>query len=199
MPATLEDVEALFDAVKELRNERRKMERLSEKARNAPLGKPSQKASADLHWQAFHVNQIEHRVHAHAVNCGIADLRSKDHYDAYSVKLTGFHEYEVVPPKPRAVADKDTHSAKKALADWSVLPKNIYVTSATSVDSVGYEVHCCSVPMMLAPEVRYTRADLINRDETKPLHADASGEDFSHDFEDHDCGEDICVCAQQTG
>lgn len=106
MPAALSDVEALFDAVKELRNERRKMERLSEKARSAPLGKSSQKATTDLNWQAFHVNQIEHRAHAHAVNCGIADLRSKDHYDAYSVKLTGFHEYEVAPPKPRALREE---------------------------------------------------------------------------------------------
>ena len=101
MVAPLEDIEALFDAVKNLRDERRKMERLSEKARTSPIGKPSQKANVDLNWQAFHVNRIEHRVHALAVNAGLADIRSPEHYDAYSVKLTGFHEYEVVPDKPR--------------------------------------------------------------------------------------------------
>lgn len=105
MPAPLADVECLFEAVKELRAERRKMERLSEKARNAPLGKSSQKATTDLNWQAFHVNKIEHRVHAAAVDCGLADLRDAASYEPYSVKLTGFHEYEVVPPKPRALAD----------------------------------------------------------------------------------------------
>lgn len=102
MPASLEDVEALFAAVKELRDERRKMARLSEKARNAPIGK-SQKAGVDLDWQAFHVNRIEHRVHAAAVDCGVADARTAEHYRPYSVKLTGFHEYEVVPQKPRVM------------------------------------------------------------------------------------------------
>lgn len=102
MPAHLEDVDLLFDAVKQLRTERRKMQKMSEKARSAPLGKPSQKATTDLNWQAFHVNCIEHKVHAAAVDCGLADLRAPDHYKPYSVKLTGFHEYEVVPTKPRA-------------------------------------------------------------------------------------------------
>lgn len=102
MVAPLEDVEALFTAVKNLRDERRKMAKLSEKARNAALGKSSQKANVDLNWQAFHVNRIEHAVHAAAVNCGVADPRDREHYRPYTVKLTGFHEYEVVPPKPRA-------------------------------------------------------------------------------------------------
>lgn len=101
MVARLEDVEALFAAVKNLRAERQKMHRLSEKARAASMGKASQKANVDLNWQAFHVNRIEHTVHAMAVNAGVADLRSPEHYKSYSVKLTGFHEYEVVPAKPR--------------------------------------------------------------------------------------------------
>lgn len=103
MPASLEDIEALYGAVKNLRTERQKMERLSEKARNAPLGRVSQKASTDLHWQAFHVGRLEHTVHAAAVNAGVADARPYDQYRPYSVKLTGFHEYEVVPPLPRGV------------------------------------------------------------------------------------------------
>ena len=107
MPACLDDVEALFAAVKELRDERRKMEKLSEKARNAPIGKTGQKASTDLNWQALHVNRIEHRVHAAAVDCGLADIRSEGHYRPYSVKLTGFHEYEVVPSKPRDLIRRD--------------------------------------------------------------------------------------------
>ncbi|WP_422383240.1 hypothetical protein [Roseibium album] len=101
MAVCLEDVEALFEAVKLLRTERRKMAKLSERARNAPHGKSFQKANTDLNWQAFHVNKLEHRVHAAAVNCGVADLRSADYYRPYGVKLTGFHEYEVVPDRPR--------------------------------------------------------------------------------------------------
>ncbi|WP_425087799.1 hypothetical protein [Stappia sp.] len=103
MPAHLDDVERLFEAVKLLRTERRKMERLSEKARTAPLGKASQKASTDFTWQAFHVNRLEHRVHAAAVDCRLADMREPGAYQPYSVRLTGFHEYEVVPERPRGM------------------------------------------------------------------------------------------------
>lgn len=101
--APLEDIERLYDAVKLLRDERRKAAKLSERAANADLGKASQKASVDLNWQAFHVAGLEHAVHAAAVDCGYADLRSAAHYRPYTVKLTGFHEYEQVPAKPRAL------------------------------------------------------------------------------------------------
>lgn len=103
MVAPLEDVEALFNAVKLLRDERRKMAKLSDKALHAEGPKASQKASVDLNWQAFHVNKIEHDVHALAVDCGVADIRSVGHYEPYSVKLTGFHEYQVCPRKPRGL------------------------------------------------------------------------------------------------
>jgi hypothetical protein len=100
MPAPLKDVEALFDAVKHLRDERRKMERLSEKAMKADAGPAYQKAVTNLNWQAHHVVRLEHTAHAAAVDCGLADLREPDHYRPYTVKLTGFHEYEVKPCLP---------------------------------------------------------------------------------------------------
>lgn len=106
MVARIEDVERLYDVVKNLRDERRKMAKLSDKALHANGPKASQKANVDLNWQAFHVNKIEHAVHALAVDCGLADLRSPEHYRPYSVKLTGFHEYEVIPPKPRGLIEK---------------------------------------------------------------------------------------------
>jgi hypothetical protein len=101
MAVPLEDVEALFVAVKNLRDERRKMEKLSDRAFSAESVKARQKSTVDLNWQAFHINRLEHVVHAAAVDCGLADLREPIHYEPYSVKLTGFHEYQVVPPKPR--------------------------------------------------------------------------------------------------
>jgi hypothetical protein len=101
VPASLEDIESLFDAVKTLRDERRKMQRLSDKARDADGHKARSKATVDLNWQAFHVNRLEHAAHAAAVNACIADLREPAAYATYSVKLTGWHEYEVVPTKPR--------------------------------------------------------------------------------------------------
>jgi hypothetical protein len=105
MVAHLDDIERLFDAVKNLRDERRKMQKLSDRALAAEGPKASQKANVDLNWQAFHVNRLEHAAHAAAVDCGLADLREPSHYRTYSVKLTGFHEYEVVPPKPRSMTE----------------------------------------------------------------------------------------------
>src|SRR6185312_105642 len=54
-----------------------------------------------------------------------------------------------------------TASAPKGepCADWSDLPKDIYVIGAQRVDAVGFDIQCCSVPMVTAPEVRYVRAD----------------------------------------
>lgn len=101
MPAPLDDIEALYSAVKLLRDERRKMQKLSDKARDAEGHKSRSKATVDLNWQAFHVNRLEHAAHAAAVDAGLADLRDQSAYATYSVKLTGWHEYEVVPAKPR--------------------------------------------------------------------------------------------------
>ena len=101
MAATMEDVEMLFQKVRLLRAERIKMEKLSHKALHAPAGKASRKASVDLNLQAFHVVRLEHEVHAAAVDAGIADAREPEHYEPYSVRLSGFHEYEVIPRKPK--------------------------------------------------------------------------------------------------
>lgn len=103
MPANLDDIEALYAAVKTLRDERRKMAKLSDKAFHAEGHKARSKSTVDLNWQAFHVNRLEHAAHAAAVDAGLADLRPADHYKPYSVKLTGWHEYEVVPQRPRSL------------------------------------------------------------------------------------------------
>lgn len=103
MATPLEDIEALFTAVKNLRDERRKMAKLSDKAFTAEGQKARSKSTVDLNWQAFHVTRLEHAAHAAAVNAGIADIRPADHYRPYTVKLTGWHEYEMVPAIPRGV------------------------------------------------------------------------------------------------
>jgi len=45
------------------------------------------------------------------------------------------------------------------LADLSLVPNDIYVVSASTPDGVVYDAICCSVPMAIGPEVRYTRAE----------------------------------------
>ncbi|BAV52609.1 Hypothetical protein MLTONO_p0139 (plasmid) [Mesorhizobium loti] len=39
------------------------------------------------------------------------------------------------------------------------------MVSAKSDDGIAFDVTCCSVPMVAAPEVRYTRADLAEADD----------------------------------
>jgi len=104
MATELDDIEALFHAVKALRDERRKMEKLSQKSSEAPIGKSSRRTNADLTRQAFHVMRLEHTAHAAAVNAGIADMRPASEYAPYAVKLNGFHEYKVVPQTPRGIS-----------------------------------------------------------------------------------------------
>lgn len=104
--ASLVEIDRLHDAVKRLRKEAIRMEKLSEKARTAPLcSKAGDKAAADLNWQAFEVRKLEAEVHARAVDCGFADLRSAGHYEPSVVDLTGWHSYKFTPEKPAALRD----------------------------------------------------------------------------------------------
>lgn len=106
MTTKLEDIEALFDAVKTLRDERRKMEKLSLKVAGME-GKRAAKGKADLDWSAFNIARAEHRAHAAAVDAGIAEPLPRAEYEPYSVKLNGFQEYRVQPDRPKALAASD--------------------------------------------------------------------------------------------
>jgi Lar family restriction alleviation protein len=57
-----------------------------------------------------------------------------------------------------AGADTRCSAGSAELADWSRLPRDLYVTSVKSSDGIVYDVQCCSVPMAIGPEVRYTQA-----------------------------------------
>jgi hypothetical protein len=56
-----------------------------------------------------------------------------------------------------AIAQRSSAGSAE-LADWSRLPRDLYVTSVKSSDGIVYDVQCCSVPMAIGPEVRYTQA-----------------------------------------
>lgn len=47
-------------------------------------------------------------------------------------------------------------TAPKPLADWSALPRDLYVVDVSSDDGIVFDVQCCSVPMAIGPEVRYS-------------------------------------------
>lgn len=66
-----------------------------------------------------------------------------------------FELHSLASSRPDAGGD-----VREALADWSDLPKDIYVIGAQRVNAVGYDVQCCSVPMVTVPEIRYVRADI---------------------------------------
>ena len=53
------------------------------------------------------------------------------------------------------------------MADWSALPRDLYVTNARAIDHIGWQVTLCSVPMAIGPEVRYVRADALARAEAE--------------------------------
>lgn len=103
MPAALEDVERLAEAVKRLLTERRKMAKLGDKClRDGLSSKQAQKASTDLNWQAMGVAKVEAEVHAAAVDCGLADLREPEHYATRDLNPSPRHRYRWTPPRPRS-------------------------------------------------------------------------------------------------
>jgi hypothetical protein len=57
---------------------------------------------------------------------------------------------------PTAVSPTPDPVSKSA-ADWSSLPKDLYVTKVVWHDQIVCDVTMCNVPMALAPEVRYSR------------------------------------------
>jgi hypothetical protein len=54
------------------------------------------------------------------------------------------------------------------LSDWSRLPRDLYVTSVKSIDGIVFDVQCCSVPMAIGPEVRYTQVAAQPQEASKP-------------------------------
>lgn len=101
---SLADIEALHEATKLLLAERRKAEKLSERARNADPGPAAQRAGVNLHHQAAYVARLEAVVHARAVDAGLADLREPEHYADRTEHPDAFHVRRWAPAKPRALA-----------------------------------------------------------------------------------------------
>lgn len=72
----------------------------------------------------------------------------------------------VSPEAPEDVAGL-VERPRKDLADWSALPQDIYVVGAKSPDGIVFDVSCCSVPMVIGPEVRYTLASAAEAEATR--------------------------------
>lgn len=103
MLTRLDTIDKLLMIAAQIRAEHRKYAKMQERASAAVTPKQHQKANTDLNWQAFHIVRLETALHAAAVDAGVADLRERQHYAPRAVKLTGFHEYELVPALPAQI------------------------------------------------------------------------------------------------
>lgn len=54
-------------------------------------------------------------------------------------------------------------------ADWSELPKDLFVTSVKRIDNIIWEATVCNVPMAIGPEVHYVRAGTVEHPDSVRL------------------------------
>ena len=105
--SNINDIEALYVATRTLRQEIRRMEKLSIKSGNmTPQNNtPNQieKVSADLNWQGMEVAKAEYVAHTAAVNAGIAEVRSRSYYSEVEFNPSAWHYYSYQPPLPKCL------------------------------------------------------------------------------------------------
>lgn len=100
----LADIQRVADLAKSYLAERKRYDRISERAFAAQSPKQSQKAAADLNWQAMGMIKLEAALHAACVDAGVADLREAEAYQEQILRPSGWHTYPFEPPKPRSLA-----------------------------------------------------------------------------------------------
>lgn len=100
------DIQRVADLAKSYLVERKKYDRLSERAFSASTPRQSQKANVDLNWQAMAMSKIEASLHAACVDAGVADLRDAEAYGQQIFRPSGWHTYPFDPPKPRILTEQ---------------------------------------------------------------------------------------------
>jgi hypothetical protein len=98
----LDDIQRVADLAKSYLAERKRFERMSDRARQAGTPKQAQKTSTDLNWQAMGLSKIEAALHAACVDAGLADLREASAYAQREFRPSGWHVYPFTPPRPRS-------------------------------------------------------------------------------------------------
>lgn len=99
----LHDLDALIKAAQELKRAQQSFERKSAKARDAASMKASQKASADMHWDAMHVERCWDTLHAKAVDLGLTEAKAPGEYAPRVLSHSGWHEQKYQPALPRSI------------------------------------------------------------------------------------------------
>jgi len=110
----LDDLQSFIDSAKELQRAQKSFEKKSAKARDVDMSMSARaigKATADMHWDAMHVERCWDALHAHAVNLGLCDAHVADFYREKTMKWSGFHGAAYTPKKPRCIEAKQKEAS----------------------------------------------------------------------------------------
>ncbi|MHC5307545.1 hypothetical protein [Bartonella sp. LJL80] len=106
----IERVEALFSAVKELRDETRKYVKASQKLAEKDHHAQRSYAAAKLTEHARALSALEDKAHALAVDCGLSPLRDLQCYEPRVVNNNGWHDHLYHPPRPERLPPLENKS-----------------------------------------------------------------------------------------
>lgn len=106
MKPNLSDLESLISAAKELKKAQQSFEKKSTLAMEVDLSMSQRaigKATADMHWDAMHVDRCWDTLHAKCVDLGLCDPHEPDFYRPKEMKWSGFHGHVHQPEIPRTI------------------------------------------------------------------------------------------------
>lgn len=100
----LEDAEELKKLSMDMVRELKKRKRLIEKDMDDATPRARKNHSANITWQSMDIERLHMRLHAVAVNCGIASPEKDSYYDAtVDFYPSPMHHYKVKRPLPRVI------------------------------------------------------------------------------------------------
>lgn len=100
---TLDDIARLQGHLKSLSAMLKRRAALSGKDYSQMTNRAVQKNSADLTWLGMDIDKCLREAHAAAVDCGIADPRSRDSYGPVDYRPSAFHHYRHTPTAPKCL------------------------------------------------------------------------------------------------
>lgn len=106
MTDRIADLERLSKQIKSLIAMRKRQAALSGKDYSGMTQRAVQKNGADLTWLGMDIDKAEREAHAAAVDCGLADPRSREAYGEVDYRPSAFHHYKHKPTLPRCFDDR---------------------------------------------------------------------------------------------
>lgn len=93
----IEDIDAMIVALRELKKNLTRMDKLRFKECHTP--RQFGKREADMNWLAMDNVKLKHQIHAYAVDLQCAEMR--ENYNDIELNPDGWHCYKFVLPKPK--------------------------------------------------------------------------------------------------